>query len=452
MTEYVAVQISDNKYKDDIGQLICKNAIIARNGEQRYLRSDLPRWDPSENDYEVVVTRPWKAVSDAQAIASFEGKPLIYVPDLHRTVNLDNIKDISIGFIKDVMVGPSKVNGYNVIVATLVINDKQAIEKILSGELRELSCSYDCEIDMDTLEVSNIRGNHVALVPTGRAEIARINDAMGNKLHSLMDGSDHAPYYFDTTVELQHRIQALIDKHKFDDYIIISELRFEGIPVTYFTDLPSSFQKVLKDRGFIIDENDNLIRHNQEKQVAETIAPVPDVSKDTQLATFGDADPSIPEVSTEKNYSMRTFTVVVYRIGWDNTVRHKLITRFGVGVDVVITKPSINETIGIEGAKYIFKLESAKIPTVMQVMHEFHGLYAKEIIAKYDFDEFGNATGHKLIPWGVFQMFFTLEYKIIETTLEEEAAEISPETPENTLETPENTQEIGAPLDENDKG
>ena len=146
--------------------------------------------------------------------------------------------------------------------------------------------------------------------------------------------------------------------------------------------------------------------------------PVPDVTRDTQTATFGDADTTIVEEESSK--SMRAFTVVVYRIGWDNTVRHKLITRFGVNTDVVITKPSINETINIPNAKHIFKLEAAKIPNTMQVMHEFHKIYSKEIIAKHNFDEYGNAKDHKLIPWGVFQMFFTIEYKITEITLTED--------------------------------
>ena len=103
--EYAAVQISPSMYEDDIGQLICVNAIIAREGEQKYRRSDLPKWDPSKGDYEVTVTRPWKSVSDALAIASFEAKPLIID---HHTVTLDNIKDRQVGYIKDVMVGPKK--------------------------------------------------------------------------------------------------------------------------------------------------------------------------------------------------------------------------------------------------------------------------------------------------------------------------------------------------------
>ena len=122
-----------------------------------------------------------------------------------------------------------KVNGYNVIVATLVIYDKATIARVRNGSLRELSCSYDCEIDMDNLEVTQIRGLHVALVPTGRAEIARINDAASTAQHSLIDGNNQNTHYFNTTNGFRNIILTLLSNHKMEDKIVISEIRYDGI-------------------------------------------------------------------------------------------------------------------------------------------------------------------------------------------------------------------------------
>ena len=429
MREYAAVKISEHIFKDDIGQLICTECIIAREGEQRYKRSDLPKFSGGP-DYEVVVKRPWKSVSEPQAMASFEAKPLVvYHPD--KPVDIHDIKDKQVGYAKDVAVAPYKVQGYNAIMCTIVIYDKDVIEKVLNKELRELSCSYDCEIDMDTLEINSIRGNHIALVPVGRAEIARIQDA-GPVTNSIMDAEDMTVYPFISLEGFKHVLQTIIAKNKFRDSVRIKELRFEGRKIEYIEDMAGWYRRVLEELGFDdINENDELVKYNRDpNQPVVEIPPVPDNGRDTIAATFGDA--VVDELTeVDKSYTMRSFTVVVHRIGWDSTVRHKLITRLGVGTDVVITKPAVNPNLGVPGAKHIFKLDSARIPSAMQVMHEFHKLYAKEIVAKYNFDEFGNATDHKLIPWSMFQMFFTLEFKLMETTLEEDPIETDVNTSHN---------------------
>jgi hypothetical protein len=71
-------------------------------------------------------------------------------------------------------------NGDKSIVADLVIYDDNLISKILDGGLRELSAGYDCEYierQDGTTEQTNIRVNHVALVPSGRCGTAcRVHD------------------------------------------------------------------------------------------------------------------------------------------------------------------------------------------------------------------------------------------------------------------------------------
>ena len=56
-------------------------------------------------------------------------------------------------------------------VADLYINDPALINEIRNGIKREVSCGYGCEYvpDGDSYKQTKIRGNHVAVVPRGRA-------------------------------------------------------------------------------------------------------------------------------------------------------------------------------------------------------------------------------------------------------------------------------------------
>lgn len=55
--------------------------------------------------------------------------------------------------------------------ADLFITDADLIEKIEAGELRQLSCGYNYELHKRRKQILqvDIAGNHVAVVPVGRA-------------------------------------------------------------------------------------------------------------------------------------------------------------------------------------------------------------------------------------------------------------------------------------------
>lgn len=170
-------KISNHRYKTPEGYLICLDAIIARTGKQDYTRNEL--FNDGKDDI-VSIDRPAKEVFSSETTSSFENKPLV---DEHpnEDVNVDNHRDYSIGFVRDVR--KAVVDDEDVLIANLVITDPEAIAEIESGKKTELSCGYDCDIlgDEGNYYQANIRGNHVALCKAGRAGIAKIIDSIEEK-------------------------------------------------------------------------------------------------------------------------------------------------------------------------------------------------------------------------------------------------------------------------------
>ena len=171
----VTEKLGPHKFKTPEGYLICTDAILSRTGKQEYKRCEIFGDACDEPDKIVNVDRVDAEVFSDKAMASFENKPIcIEHPD--HDVNAENHNELSVGFIRDIHKGED--NGHPVMMGTLVITDKDAVEAVESGEYKELSCGYDCDIDDDGEPCQrNIRGNHVALCKHGRAGIARIVDS-----------------------------------------------------------------------------------------------------------------------------------------------------------------------------------------------------------------------------------------------------------------------------------
>ena len=162
MIYYYGTEISPNQIETAEGFLICKNVPIARTGMQEYTARDLMLdGDPERmikvNRYETDVFEP-------AAMASFEGKP---VTDGHPPEEVEpaNFASYAKGHIQRV-----RREG-DFMVADLYINDPILINDVRNGIKREVSCGYICEYtaDGDGYKQSKIRGNHVAVVPRGRA-------------------------------------------------------------------------------------------------------------------------------------------------------------------------------------------------------------------------------------------------------------------------------------------
>lgn len=172
----VTEKLGPHKFKTPEGYLICTDAILSRTGKQEYKRCELFGDACEDPDKIVNVDRVDAEVFSDKAMASFENKPIcIEHPD--HDVNAENHNELAVGFVRDVHKGED--NGHPVMMGTLVITDKDAVEAVESGEYKELSCGYDCDIDDDNNpQQRNIRGNHVALCKHGRAGVARIVDSV----------------------------------------------------------------------------------------------------------------------------------------------------------------------------------------------------------------------------------------------------------------------------------
>lgn len=178
MKVLIREKISPHIFKTPEGYLICQDSVLARTGKQTYRKNEL--FLDTDDDSEIEVDRPYDEVFSQETLASFENKPVtIEHPD--EDVTIDNYKDYSVGFARDIRQGKTE-NGEDVIIGNLVITDKEAIEKIESGEMKELSCGYDCDITDDANpKQTKIRGNHIALCEQGRAGIAKIIDSVKDK-------------------------------------------------------------------------------------------------------------------------------------------------------------------------------------------------------------------------------------------------------------------------------
>lgn len=159
---YYGSQISPHLVDTPEGFLICKDVPIARTGPQDYLARELML--DGDPDRIVTVQRHPEDVFEEATLASFEGKPIC---DGHPPENVgpENYAAYTKGHVQNV-----RRDG-EYIVADLYINDANLANEVRNNVKREVSCGYLCNYvpDGDGYRQERIRGNHVAVVPKGRA-------------------------------------------------------------------------------------------------------------------------------------------------------------------------------------------------------------------------------------------------------------------------------------------
>jgi len=162
MLAYYGDRISPHMTTTPEGFLICHDVPIARTGEMDYRAGELLL--EGNPDRMVRVYRHQEDVFDPAAVASFEGKE---VTSGHPTEDVGpfNRAAYSKGHIQNV-----RRQGEH-LVADLHIKDAALISDVKNGVLREVSCGYHCSYvpEGDGYRQQEIRGNHVAVVPKGRA-------------------------------------------------------------------------------------------------------------------------------------------------------------------------------------------------------------------------------------------------------------------------------------------
>lgn len=169
---YFGSPISPNQLETSEGYLICKNVPIARTGKQDYLAREMGVAD-SDPERVIPVMRNPEDVFSVETLASFEGKPvtLTHPPE---DVTPENWAAYAKGHVQNVR------RSGDYIMADLVITDPTLINQVRSGSMRQVSCGYHCDYTADGTgyKQTRIRGNHVAVVPLGRAGAAvSIQDA-----------------------------------------------------------------------------------------------------------------------------------------------------------------------------------------------------------------------------------------------------------------------------------
>lgn len=186
-SRYFAAQLSENIAETPEGYRICRNVVIARTGFQIYKAGELT--DPNgilgdrSPDEDVEVWRDPSEVFSPATLASFEGKTFT-LGHPENLLDPDTERDHHAGHIQNVRRGTEPLDSGDLpMLADVMVTNRDAIRAIDTGE-REVSCGYTYKLAREgyRFDQRNIRGNHAALVPKGRAGAeARINDAAPNK-------------------------------------------------------------------------------------------------------------------------------------------------------------------------------------------------------------------------------------------------------------------------------
>lgn len=159
---YYGATISPNMDKTPEGYLICRNVPINRTGVQVYTAREVGI--PGGGDDPVNVYRLEEEVFSPAALASMEGKDITrgHPPEM---LDSTNQAAYSTGHIENV-----RRDGENTL-GDLIIKDPGLASDVENGVLREVSCGYYCKFEpyLDGYKQTNLVGNHVAVVPRGRA-------------------------------------------------------------------------------------------------------------------------------------------------------------------------------------------------------------------------------------------------------------------------------------------
>ena len=103
MRVLIKEKLSPHKSKTPEGYLICRDAVLARTGDQDYYASEIyPDW--TGEDKLIKVYRRPEQVFSQETLASFENKPITEEhPD--EDVNPENHHEYAVGFARDIRRG-----------------------------------------------------------------------------------------------------------------------------------------------------------------------------------------------------------------------------------------------------------------------------------------------------------------------------------------------------------
>ena len=211
-------------------------ASIARTGIQHYTDAD----GSIRKEF-----RPESEVASPESLASFAGKAITmeHPPAL---LDSENTKDYQIGFTGSEIVYD---NGF--VRAVMTVTDRGVIEKIMHGDVREVSAGYRVNYNptpgvTDSGEHYNgiqteISGNHVAIVRRGRA---------GPQVKLHLDRQDAAdPYLFSTEEDQTMSAKIVFDGAEFEvsESVALAITKEREDASMSYKDMKMKYDKLMKE-------------------------------------------------------------------------------------------------------------------------------------------------------------------------------------------------------------
>lgn len=188
---FVAERIGEHRARTPEGYLIALGVPIARTGIQQYKSSELQLDGPERL---IDVERPFNEVFAPAAVLSFEGKT-ITSPHPPSFLNTQNENLFHRGHAQNIRKGPKLPDGNQALIADLVFKDQDLIQQVESELRKEISAGYEYVLeptsDPDKYVMRNIRGNHVAVVSSGRAgEHVRVLDSKEEEPANMAESAE----------------------------------------------------------------------------------------------------------------------------------------------------------------------------------------------------------------------------------------------------------------------
>ncbi|WP_393950357.1 DUF2213 domain-containing protein [Kluyvera intermedia] len=183
MKYFFKTRLGNTRFQLADGSVLFKDVPIGRTGEQEYDASERPELVPDARG-KVIVRRTPEEVFSERAIASFEGMAVTigHPRDFSGEiifVTPENWRQLANGHIQNVRRGEGSKS--DLLLADVIVKTPEGLQAIDDGE-DEVSCGYDADYEQLSpgfAKQSAITGNHLALVPNGRAGFrCKIGDAM----------------------------------------------------------------------------------------------------------------------------------------------------------------------------------------------------------------------------------------------------------------------------------
>ncbi|WP_185735140.1 DUF2213 domain-containing protein [Burkholderia cepacia] len=178
---YTTEQIGARQSMTPEGFLLCEAVPIARIGSQDYVYSELPELEAK--DGVIVAERTADVLFSPETLASFEGKP-VTISHPPEFVTPANYMSVARGTVRNVRRGEGAQA--DLMLADLLITDAEAIRRVQSKDLTEVSNGYDADYEQiapGRARQVTIVGNHVALVKNARCgPVCSIGDSSPNLL------------------------------------------------------------------------------------------------------------------------------------------------------------------------------------------------------------------------------------------------------------------------------